>query len=85
MQYLLFKQQCRAKDKNLKQYFSICLEPSEITPDSCLVSPLQIPLRLVIMQSDRIRSIDFLTAHGGFWPTFTFSMSNFEVKNVENG
>ena len=39
----------------------------------------------VIIQSDRIRSIDFLTAHGGFWPTFTFSMSNFEVTNVENG
>ena len=33
----------RTKDKNLKQFFSICLEPSEIAPDSCLVSPLQIP------------------------------------------
>ena len=39
----------------------------------------------VIMQSDRIRLIDFLTAHGGFWPTFSFSMSNLKVENVENG
>ena len=39
------------------------------------------PLSCKVIGFDRL----FLTAHGGFWPTFTFSMSNYEVKNVENG